>query len=698
MAIPDSIVFCNGQFHSALFTSQAQGDHCGEILRRSRLMTHQEVCARMLKLARADPANVTPYVAMVVHDDAHTAPVSHEAIGTVIQYFGGPAATPDSRSTPARLDTFQLVRAYVHPYMGLRYATTYTCASPMTAQEMIKMHGKAAFTKGLVRVDPSVLPPGSSSCPPPSLNTASLSGTNRSSVDLHRSYSLDTMVTRFADKYAVLPEDQPYFNLLVPTAPGEPERSLLEGPVSLPDVLRRECERITISIVSFLAYAHGLCVKSLTCELIQNFDKQLILTSIDAIDLYTPPFNPRSLISPAVVTAWERRFEGFPSSSRPVLPQRMSMDSSYGTSMINEPSHTTNTTSTRSTLINSHILSPTSSSSTSSSSSSSSASRLHSTGSHASVEDATDFMQDHSDTNRTHARVSSTGIIPKGGLSTNSLPRRPMALSQGDKGDTQAATLRSKPTTSQDDATLPSSSSPSSSLPSSSSSAATSNVGPRPSVARLRTQRPSSAVSHSLSRSSRIAPLSSSNSPPSLEPPPMMNPNQPNQTSLHETIPLTSNKSATLGMSSRSQRVLSGSGRVTASHSALEGLRTPGTDPYRVKIDSQAVGETEAERIARLSRGEGPNGMGLGVGIGLGRAGVSAKGRRMSGQSSSTGEGMEGKDRVSSGVDLNTEFLHFHWRHAARRLRTELTTTAAELHATKEQLRVTSEELALEVR
>jgi len=263
--IPYSVVFRNGEFFTCLFTSNA-GETQGEVHRRPASLTTEEVCEKLERRATLDAANITSYVAMVQHDDEHSAAITREALWPVMQHIGVPPPRPDGSSSSNHSqphpDLYQVVRAYVHPYLGLRYTTTYTCEQPRVAYTTLLSHGRSAFN----------------------LLFQQTTQDSRPVVDLN------TEVSRFIDKYAVLGSDADYFALALPTpsqSANESQMSLFDaaGHIILPEVLRRECERMTLAVVAFLSLAHNVLVKRLVCEFVQDFNKRLVMISIEDVEL-----------------------------------------------------------------------------------------------------------------------------------------------------------------------------------------------------------------------------------------------------------------------------------------------------------------------------------------------------------------------------------------------------------------------------
>ncbi len=312
------MIFCNGQYHSCLFTSYNENN--GEVRKKARFLTLDEIASRMLRKSRADPSNVTSYTAMIQHDDEHCAPVTEEGLEKVLQHLGATAPVPisplstssSSLSSSAltgragSLDTFQVVRAYVHPFLGLRYSCSYLITGLDTGFSALRAQGRAAFTKGFVRVE------GGATA---TTVTATAPTTTTTTMSSRPSYMISTSVHKFIDRYNVLPADRNYFNLAVPipssssssssassastSLPDDdlsaslssssytPVHSILDstGAITLPDVLRRECERVTLSFVAYLTRAHALSVRAIDCEFVQDFSKRLILTAVDGVVL-----------------------------------------------------------------------------------------------------------------------------------------------------------------------------------------------------------------------------------------------------------------------------------------------------------------------------------------------------------------------------------------------------------------------------
>ncbi len=129
-------------------------------------------------------------------------------------------------------------------------------------------------------------------------------------------------------------------------------------------------------------------------------------------------------------------------------------------------------------------------------------------------------------------------------------------------------------------------------------------------------------------------------------------------------------------------------------------LVTQSSDPYRQALDARSRHETKAERLERLAQGVGPSkslhpsaihaSSALGTTAGAGGAVAGA------GAGAAGGGHLEGGTTAASLAE--SEFLIFHWRHAARRLRAQNAEQVKQLKDAALQLQERAEEIAREVR
>lgn len=224
LSIPDSIIFCNGAFHSYLFSSLK---HRGEIRKKKGPLSLEEIRMLLVEKAEKDPSNVTPYVGILQGHDSSLMPIPYTSLPRILRSIGSlpkedRIAQASFAGVPQRndqVDLYQVVRAYVHPLYGLRFLTTY-------------------------RFD-------------------------ETSVVKH---SISTQASRFSERYQVLDEERAFYD-------GQQSSSSSSyAPLPpVPDAVGRECDRMTLCVVEWLSRIHGIGVKTLVLEFIQDHVKKLLL-------------------------------------------------------------------------------------------------------------------------------------------------------------------------------------------------------------------------------------------------------------------------------------------------------------------------------------------------------------------------------------------------------------------------------------
>lgn len=283
LLIPDSILFCNGAFHSYLFSSK---QHRGEVRKKTfgadgasaaqqqqqqgPKMNLEAIRSTLVRKAEQDPSNVTPFVAILQEHDAKVSCVKYHALPRVLRSMG---ALPESHrlaqasfaGVPHQavdIDLYQLLRSYVHPLGGARFITTYVY-SPDVGEGGLNMtsHVRAQAQGARPR------------------------------------HSLSTQVGRFADRYEVLPEERAFYEPPLGSDRSSEEKQQhshshhQDHPAApaVADSILRECERMTLCVVEWLSRIHGIGVSRLALEFVQNYSRKLVLHSIiDVVFLVEP--------------------------------------------------------------------------------------------------------------------------------------------------------------------------------------------------------------------------------------------------------------------------------------------------------------------------------------------------------------------------------------------------------------------------
>lgn len=253
LSIPDSIIFCNGAFHSYLFSSSR---HRGEIRKKKGQLALEQIRESLVQSAEKDAANVTPYVAILQSHDTSLMPVPYTSLPRVLRSLGSlpreyRIAQASFAGVPKRndeVDLYQVIRAYVHPLHGLRFLTTYRFQGDAPDVHQMTSHAQ----------------PQTGAKP---------------------RHSIGTVCARFADRYPVLPEERAFYD-----DPTSHRRDAASAALpAVPDAIARECERITLCVVEWLSRIHGVGCKTLQLEFIQNYSKKLLLHSVVDVIFHPEP-------------------------------------------------------------------------------------------------------------------------------------------------------------------------------------------------------------------------------------------------------------------------------------------------------------------------------------------------------------------------------------------------------------------------
>jgi hypothetical protein len=179
-------------------------------------------------------------------------------------------------------DFYQCIRTWINPLYGLRYVTTYEMNSCQST--------------------PSNDDPGSGVAATPQSMDATTGRTGRSSSYWARTrtrgrgdvtpiaYTVNTMAARFSERYDIGSSDNPLYDPSTAATYGGGVDA--RGQLTVPEVLVRECERMTVAIADFIRTAHGVPLQRLQCEFVQDFGKRMMLHAIiDATLVPTPAVN-----------------------------------------------------------------------------------------------------------------------------------------------------------------------------------------------------------------------------------------------------------------------------------------------------------------------------------------------------------------------------------------------------------------------
>jgi hypothetical protein len=199
---------------------------------------------RLIRLAEADPSNVSSYVALLQAHDEAVDPISVQvlprAVRTIVDQIQD-AAHHDG-------DFYQTLVSYVHPLGGVRYVTTYTASS----------------------VD---------------LRKSAQGGrTGRLAAATVQPFTVETRVFRYTSRYRVLPEQRPLFD----AATDEAHDAGGELP-PVTEAMGRECQRITLAVVDFLARVQGVIASKLVCEFVQNHARRLFFHNVVEVAVAEAP-------------------------------------------------------------------------------------------------------------------------------------------------------------------------------------------------------------------------------------------------------------------------------------------------------------------------------------------------------------------------------------------------------------------------
>jgi hypothetical protein len=118
-------------------------------------------------------------------------------------------------------------------------------------------------------------------CDDPSANKAYTRGSRAQKMDPH--FTLATHARRFTDRYSTRRkgvEEEEGSDLV-----GEDILVREEGE-TVSSALLRECDRMTLLVVDFLLQAHGVVLRGLQCEFLQDFGKKIWLHGVIDVEFY----------------------------------------------------------------------------------------------------------------------------------------------------------------------------------------------------------------------------------------------------------------------------------------------------------------------------------------------------------------------------------------------------------------------------
>eukprot|EP00462_Mataza_sp_D1_P019972 CAMPEP_0175128684 /NCGR_PEP_ID=MMETSP0087-20121206/5064_1 /TAXON_ID=136419 /ORGANISM="Unknown Unknown, Strain D1" /LENGTH=285 /DNA_ID=CAMNT_0016410771 /DNA_START=33 /DNA_END=887 /DNA_ORIENTATION=+ len=233
LLIPETMIFCNGEYHSCLFTSK---EHGGEVRKKSRPHTFDSIIDRFTKRADNDPSNLTNFLAVLVQTDQTTDLVQRQELPRVLRTLG---SLPDHQrfenfgyNDPGSLDLYQAIKAYIHPFNGLRFVTTY--------QSRL---GEVTQSGRRVPRDRHGRPP----------------------------YSISTEVQRWTSRYNVDSSQADFYDHPHPHQTNH---------TPVPEAVFRECDRMALLIVDFMSRSHGVGIQYLQLEFVQSFTKRIFMHDI----------------------------------------------------------------------------------------------------------------------------------------------------------------------------------------------------------------------------------------------------------------------------------------------------------------------------------------------------------------------------------------------------------------------------------
>lgn len=240
LPIPESMVFCNGKFHSCLFTSK---EHAGEVRKKSRVMGFEDIAARFIQRADNDPSNMTHHVAVLVQSDKATILIGRDELPSVLRTLGDlPVSQKLSNHGYADAgadDLYQIVKAYVHPLNGLRFVTTFKSKAgekDENGRVPRDRHGRVAYT-------------------------------------------LATEVRKYTERYSVDQASRDFYDHPFSQA-DDTRMGANSNFAEVPEAIFRECDRMTLILVDFMKRIHGVGIQYLQVEFVQSFTKRLYMHDI----------------------------------------------------------------------------------------------------------------------------------------------------------------------------------------------------------------------------------------------------------------------------------------------------------------------------------------------------------------------------------------------------------------------------------
>jgi hypothetical protein len=248
-----------------------------------------------VELAEEDTTNTTTFVATVLYHDTKSASVTKQALPRVLRDM---VTEPAEIFMPSGEDTcvaeWKLLRQYIAPLFGVRYVSEYQSddlrpenmraydVDPMAANKMPAWRGaglegatgpntglqqKAPETEYQIRTKIHTM---RSRYPGDKVDNAGGTYDEDSEDELRG----DPM----QDELGVDRREDTEMNCHCPTPATCVCVEDMNRPV--PDVIVRECRRMTLAVVNFLRDVHGLDTTHIKCEFVENYDKKLVLQSL----------------------------------------------------------------------------------------------------------------------------------------------------------------------------------------------------------------------------------------------------------------------------------------------------------------------------------------------------------------------------------------------------------------------------------